>query len=121
MQYPTRMERRFTGRRRKPAVLDSGCWTSVTPGGCCAQSGVCADTVVSLAVGIGANTTIFTIASALLFKPPAGVVEPGRLVDVGRSRDGQGFDNGSYPNYLDIRRVTPSLRTSTPIASAPSR
>ena len=59
--------------------------------------------VVSLAVGIGANTTIFTIASALLFKPPAGVVEPGRLVDVGRSQDGQGFDNGSYPNYLDIR------------------
>ena len=59
--------------------------------------------VVSLAIGIGANTTIFTIANALLFKPPAGVVEPGRLVDVGRSQDGQGFDNGSYPNYLDIR------------------
>ena len=24
-------------------------------------------------------------------------------MDVGRSQDGQGFDNGSYPNYLDIR------------------
>ena len=59
--------------------------------------------VASLAIGIGANTTIFTIANALLFKPPAGVVEPGRLVDVGRSQDGKGFDNGSYPNYLDIR------------------
>src|SRR6185295_2273954 len=58
---------------------------------------------LSLAIGIGANTTIFTIANALLFKPAAGVVEPGRLVDVGRSQDGQGFDNGSYPNYLDIR------------------
>ncbi len=57
----------------------------------------------SLAIGIGANTTIFTIANALLFKTPAHVVEPGRLVDVGRSQDGQGFDNGSYPNYLDIR------------------
>ena len=55
------------------------------------------------AIGIGANTTIFTIANALLFKTPAGVVEPGRLVDVGRSQDGSGFDNGSYPNYLDIR------------------
>ena len=31
--------------------------------------------VVSLAIGIGANTTIFTIANALLFKPPAGVVD----------------------------------------------
>ena len=57
----------------------------------------------SLAIGIGASTTIFTVANALLFRTPAGVVEPGRLVDVGRSQDGSGFDNGSYPNYLDIR------------------
>jgi hypothetical protein len=40
-----------------------------------------------------------------LFKTPVGVVEPGRLVDVGRSQDGSGFDNGSYPNYLDIPRA----------------
>src|SRR5213594_3650045 len=58
---------------------------------------------LSLAIGIGANTTIFTIANALLFKPPAGVIEPDRLVDVGRSQNGQGFDNGSYPNFLDTR------------------
>jgi predicted permease len=58
---------------------------------------------LSLTIGIGANTTIFTLASALLFKTPAGVVDPGRLVDVGRSQDGQGFDNSSYPNYVDIR------------------
>jgi predicted permease len=57
----------------------------------------------SLAMGIGANTIIFTIANALLFKTPVGVVGPGRLVDVGRSQDGSGFDNGSYPNYLDVR------------------
>ncbi len=58
---------------------------------------------LSLAIGIGANTAIFTIANALLFRPPAGVAAPDRLVDVGRSQDGQGFDNSSYPNYLDIR------------------
>ena len=59
--------------------------------------------VLSLAIGIGANTTIFTIANVLLFKPPLGVADASRLVDVGRSQDGQGFDNGSYSNYLDIR------------------
>jgi len=59
--------------------------------------------VLSLAIGIGANTTIFTIANALLFKPPLGVADASRLVDVGRSQDGQGFDNGSYSDYLDIR------------------
>jgi putative ABC transport system permease protein len=62
--------------------------------------------IVSLAIGIGANTAIFTIANALLFRPPSGVIAPGRLVDIGRSQNGQGFDNGSYPNYLDIRKRT---------------
>jgi len=62
-----------------------------------------ATAAASLAIGIGANTTIFSIANALLFRPPAGVLEPSRLVDVGRSQNGRGFDNNSYPNYLDIR------------------
>jgi predicted permease len=64
---------------------------------------------LSLAIGIGANTTIFTVAKALLFQPPAGVVEPYRLVDIGRSRGGVGFGPSSYPNYLDIRRRATTL------------
>src|SRR5262245_7540736 len=64
---------------------------------------------LSLSIGIGANTTIFTIANALLFKTPSGVVAPERLVDIGRSQDGQGFDNGSYPNYLDLRARATTL------------
>ncbi|MGB7218788.1 MAG: ABC transporter permease [Vicinamibacterales bacterium] len=58
---------------------------------------------LSLTIGIGANTTVFTVANALLFRDPPGVADPGRLVDIGRSQDGAGFDNGSYPNYLDVR------------------
>ena len=64
---------------------------------------------LSLAIGIGANTTIFTVANALLFQPPAGVVEPSRLVDIGRSRGGAGFGPSSYPDYLDIRRRATTL------------
>jgi predicted permease len=58
---------------------------------------------ISLAIGIGANTTVFTIADALLWRSPAGVVDSNRIVDIGRTQDGQGFDNNSYPNYLDAR------------------
>jgi putative ABC transport system permease protein len=65
--------------------------------------------VLSLAIGIGANTTIFTIANALLFRAVPGVADPGRLVDIGRSQNGEGFDNNSYPNYLDIRQRTTTL------------
>ncbi|PYR53265.1 MAG: hypothetical protein DMF89_00010 [Acidobacteria bacterium] len=36
---------------------------------------------LSLAIGIGANTTIFTVANRLLFRVPAGVAHPDRLVD----------------------------------------
>src|SRR5690349_16130655 len=37
---------------------------------------------LSLAIGIGANTTVFTVAQALLFRDPAGVAAPQRLVDI---------------------------------------
>jgi predicted permease len=45
------------------------------------NGGVTAVVVLSLAVGIGANSTIFSVVNSLLFRPPA-VEEPGRLQDV---------------------------------------
>ena len=59
--------------------------------------------VLTLALGIGANTAIFTVVNELLLKPRPGIGRPGQLVDVGRSQDGRGFDNMSYPNYADYR------------------
>src|SRR4029453_12503097 len=64
---------------------------------------------LSLAIGIGANTTIFSIASTLLLRPLPGLSEPSRLVDIGRTQDGRGFDNSSYPNYRDYRERPKSL------------
>jgi predicted permease len=64
---------------------------------------------LSLAIGIGANTTVFTVANALLFQPPRGVVEPSSLVDIGGSRSGVGFGPSTYPDYLDIRQRTTTL------------
>jgi len=63
--------------------------------------------VLSLAIGIGANTTIFSIANAMLLRSLPGLADPGRLVDIGRAQNGQGFDTVSYPNFRDARdRVT---------------
>jgi predicted permease len=66
-----------------------------------------ATAALSLAIGIGANTTIFSIATALLLRPLPGLADPARLVDIGRTTNGQGFDTATYPNYKDLReRVT---------------
>src|SRR4051794_2299700 len=64
---------------------------------------------LSLAVGIGANTAIFTLANALLFRGPAGVVEPDRLVEIGAARGDGGVNPTSYPTYLDVRQRTTTL------------
>jgi len=65
--------------------------------------------VLSLAIGIGANTAIFSLANALLFRPLPGLADPGRLVDIGRTQAGRGFDTTNYPNYLDVRARTTTL------------
>jgi predicted permease len=60
---------------------------------------------LSLAIGIGANTTIFTLANALLFRAPSGVSEPDNLVDISRREEGNAFANFtfSYLYHRDLR------------------
>jgi len=55
--------------------------------------------IVSIAIGIGATTGIVTIANTLLLRPPPGVGHPARLVMLGRTQDGHGFDNFSFPTF----------------------
>src|SRR4051812_4109593 len=64
---------------------------------------------LSLAIGIAANTTVFTVANAVLFREPAGVANPAALVDIGTRTPGGGFGNSSYANYLDLRERTTTL------------
>jgi predicted permease len=61
---------------------------------------------MSLAVCIGANTTIVTVANRLLFGAPAGVVEPDRLVDISPTMTGRMFTEPlvSWPDLQEIRR-----------------
>ena len=62
-----------------------------------------ATAALSLAVRVGANTTIFWVASAMLVRPMPGLAEPDRLVDIGRSSRGATFDTVSFPDYTDLR------------------
>ena len=63
--------------------------------------------VVSLAIGIGANTAIFTAANTLLLAPTPGIVGMDRLVDVGRAPvNGTGFDTVSFLTYRDVAART---------------
>ncbi len=64
---------------------------------------------LSLAIGIGANTAIFTVANALLFRPPAGITDPSELVVIGTARGDGGVNPLSHALYLEIARRTTSL------------
>ena len=60
--------------------------------------------VVSLAVGVGANSTIFSLVNAALLRPLPAVREESRLADVNRTRpEGDTFAQVSYPDYEFFR------------------
>jgi predicted permease len=59
--------------------------------------------LVTLALGTGATSTIFALVSATMLAPLPGIGDPTRVVTIGRTIDGDGFDNSSYPNYVDLR------------------
>jgi predicted permease len=61
--------------------------------------------VLSVAIGTGATTGIVTLFDAMVLRPPPGVGHAERLVTVGRTQDGRGFDNFAYPTFEAYREA----------------
>lgn len=59
---------------------------------------------VTLALGIGANASIFSLVNGLMFRSPAGIHEPDRLVQIaGSYESAPRWDNFSWPAMELIR------------------
>jgi predicted permease len=70
--------------------------------------------VASLAIGIGANVALFTVADALLLRP-LPVERPEQLVFLNR---GAGGELWSHPAYLRFQRAVPAARFAGSTSSA---
>jgi predicted permease len=64
----------------------------------------------SLAIGIGATTTVFSVANGLLLSVPPGVSDPSRLVDIARVEEGDiSVRQIPYAAYLSLKESTRTL------------
>jgi hypothetical protein len=73
----------------------------------------------SLAIGIGANTTLFSFVNTLVLRPlPAQ--RPDELVAIYTSEsDGRPYGASSYPDYVDLRARTRTLQSLAAHSVAP--
>lgn len=69
--------------------------------------------VLTLAVGIGGATAIFSLVNGLLLRPIPGVDAPARLAAVRTSEFGGAFGVSSYMDFLDFRERSRSFENMT--------
>ena len=66
--------------------------------------------VITLAIGIGLNTAVFSAIDTLLLRPLPGVRAPDQLVQVYRSwPGGVNYGSNSIPHYQDVRDRSSSV------------
>jgi hypothetical protein len=67
------------------------------------QPGFVAVAVISVAIGIGANTALFSLVNPVLLRPIPGIEEPDRVVELNAVTPTRGFASFTYPDFLDLR------------------
>src|SRR5580700_4463159 len=67
-----------------------------------ANPGFTAVAILSLAIGIGANTSTFSLADAMLLRP-LPVSHPSQVVRVLSTSHARKYEAVSYPDYVDFR------------------
>ena len=77
--------------------------------------------ILSLAIGVGGTAAIYALANSLLLSAPKGVGNPDRVVNVGRSQNGRGFDNFSYLTFADYRDRNSTLTGLAAVEFTPRR
>jgi len=76
------------------------------------KPGLTAIAVLSMALGVGVNTTAFGVLYGMLLRP-LPYADPDRLVDLSMANpqvDG-GYGRWSYPDYVDLRRESQRARS----------
>lgn len=81
--------------------------------------GYTAIAALTIALGIGPTTTIFSIANSLLHRTPAGVREPGNLVSVYCSGPEYRWGTCSYPVFRSYRDAESGLAEVSAIEGFP--
>jgi predicted permease len=66
--------------------------------------------VLSLTIGIGVSTVIFSGVNWLILRGMSGVPNASRIVEIGTGRNGAGFSGFSYPDMLDLRDQATALQ-----------